>query len=204
MARSRLPYIVHPRKSELSEVRAVEGNAASEGRPRPRDAGRHRAEFQQRMPPGTSGMRPRRGSPSKPGVLAQEEPTIPTRSRARLWLPEGSRACPPRAVVATAGTARERRAPRTGRDGPAEYNRRQAFSAPSICTVCRNSRFIGFYGLQRPGRGASVLTAPTVTRRALLRRFQLDRSQFVEPIGAPVAGLDRAPMNVEVAFAFVV
>jgi hypothetical protein len=54
-------------------------NAAPKGRPRPRDAGRHCADFHRRTPPSTSGLRPRRGSPSKPGVLAQEEPTVPTK-----------------------------------------------------------------------------------------------------------------------------
>lgn len=147
-------------RSEVSEFCAVNVNAAPKGTPRPRVAGRHRADFHFRTPPGTSGhASPKEGSPSKPGVLAQEEPTIPTRGRAGLWPPAGSRACPLRMVIATTGTARGR-----GLRGPIETALRSTTGrkifGPSICTVCRNSRFIGFYGVQRPGRGASLLTPP--------------------------------------------
>ena len=62
--------------------------------------------------------------------------------------------------------------PWTDRDGPAEYNR-IGFLGPSLGAVSPNSRYLAFYELQRPGRVPSVLTAPTLTRRAS-DRYGLD------------------------------
>ena len=99
---------------------------------------------------------------ASPGALAQEEPTIPTseigqgfgcpRAAARVHRARSSR------PLVLQGRRERGSADRSKRSCGV---RQVSFLGPSICTTSPNSRYLTFYGLQRPGRRPSMLTVPT-------------------------------------------
>jgi len=170
-------------------------SATPEGGPRPRDAGRHRADCTtliarhpaqvDERPRNSNDVRdllPGRGSsggglpqPARyvrgqaQGVLLGRD--VPPQQKAVKGLSRRaagsgcSCACPPRAVVATAGTAGWLRRCRDG-----GVQREISFLRPSIRSNSRNCRFNGLGGLQMPERVPSQFAARTVTGRADDRR----------------------------------
>jgi len=101
------PRVGRLRQSEMSDFRAVIANAAPQGTPRPRHAGRHRADYN---PPHATRHEwhasPKEVRRASPGCLPRRSLPADQGDRAGLWPPEGSRACPPRMVVPTTGTAK--------------------------------------------------------------------------------------------------
>ena len=89
-----LPMRPNPSQSELSEVCAVEPNAVPEGMPRPRHAGRHRADSQPHATRHEWNASPKVFAEQARGACPGGAYPPDQGDRAGLWPPAGSRACP--------------------------------------------------------------------------------------------------------------
>jgi hypothetical protein len=149
-----------PVQSEVSEVCAVIERGSRRMAASPQ-RGAAPCRFLTTRHPARVACVPEGSSPSKPGVLAQEEPTIPIRGIGQGFGRPRAAARVHRARSLRPQLLQGKGAPRTDRDGPAEYDR-IGFLGPSICSDSPNSCFGGVKGTQRP---SAHLRRPCLTSR---------------------------------------